>query len=169
MLISGSQRGSTRGSSIHRTSRGRSMRRFAFILFALALVCASAWGQGARASLSGRVTDAQGAAVPGADVTVSSDDTNVKQETKTNEQGNWIVQFLVPGHYSFTIASGGFRAVERHGIVLQTGDQKQIDTQLEVGTSTTQVTVTAEVPLIDTTAAVSGTVITQEQMNEMPS
>ena len=59
--------------------------------------------------------------------------------------------------------------MERHGITLQTGDNKQIDTVLELGATTTQVTVTAEVPLIDTTAAVSGTVITQDQINEMPS
>jgi hypothetical protein len=145
------------------------MRKLALFAFAWALVCSSAWSQGARATISGRVTDAQGAVVPGADVTVTSDDTNVKQQTKTNEQGNWIVQFLVPAKYSLTITSGGFRPVERTGITLQTGDQKQIDIQLEVGTSNTQVTVTAESPLIDTTAAVSGTVIAQEQINEMPS
>ncbi len=146
------------------------MKRFALILMAWALVCSSAaWGQGARATLGGRVTDAQGAVVPSADVTVTSDDTDVKQQTKTNEQGNWQVQFLVPGHYSLTVASAGFRPVERHGITLQTGDSKQMDTQLEIGSSTTQLTVTAEAPLIDTTAAVSGTVISQEQINEMPS
>src|SRR5262249_61954527 len=92
-----------------------------------------------------------------------------KTQTKTNDQGNWLVQFLVPGSYSVTVSAGGFRAIERQGIKLQTGDVKQIDLQLEVGTATTQVTVTAETPLIDTTAAVSGTVGTEEQMMEMPS
>lgn len=145
------------------------MKKLSLYVLAWALVCASAWGQGARATLSGRVTDAQGAVVPGADVTVTSEDTNVRQQTKTNEQGNWMVQFLVPAHYTLSISSGGFRPVERKNITLQTGDVKQIDVQLEVGTSTTQVTVTAETPLIDTTAAVSGTVISESQMMEMPS
>jgi hypothetical protein len=145
------------------------MKKIALFIVAWGLVCSSAWSQSSRATLSGRVTDAQGAVVPGADVTVTSDDTTVKQTTKTNNEGNWIVQFLVPAHYSLTISAGGFRPNERHGIQLQTGDQKQIDVQLEVGSSTTQVTVSAETPLIDTTAAVSGTVIAQEQINEMPS
>jgi hypothetical protein len=127
------------------------------------------WAQGGRATLGGRVTDAQGAVVPGADVVVTSDETKVKQQTKTNEQGNWVVNFLIPGRYSFTISSPGFRAVERQGITLQTGDNKLIDVQLEVGTSNTEVTVRGDAPLIDTTAAVSGTVVTQEQILEMPS
>lgn len=145
------------------------MRRFAVLLAAWVVVCSSAWAQGARATLNGRVTDAQGAVVPGVDVTVTSDDTNVKSQTKTNEQGAWIVQFLVPGSYSVNISAGGFKSVERKAIKLSTGDSKQIDTQLEIGTATTQLTVTAETPLIDTTAAVSGTVIAQEHMLEMPS
>ena len=145
------------------------MKRFVLLLAAWAFVCSTAWGQAARATLNGRVTDAQGAVIPGADVTVTSDVTNVKITAKTNEQGIWMVQFLVPASYSLTVNSGGFRPVERKGIKLQTGDIKQIDTQLEIGTATTQLTVTAETPLIDTTAAVSGTVITTEQMLEMPS
>ena len=125
--------------------------------------------QSSRASLGGRVTDAQGAVVPNADVAVISEDTAVRQTTKTNESGNWAVQFLVPARYSFTISAPGFRSVERKGIVLQTSDNKQIDTQLEVGSTNTELTVSAEVPLIDTTAATSGTVISQEQILEMPS
>jgi hypothetical protein len=139
------------------------------VCLAVCLMLNLGWSQGARATLNGRVTDAQGAVVPGADVAVISDDTGVRQTTKTNEQGIWMVQFLVPGHYSFSVSSAGFKQLERHGITLQTGDIKQIDTQLELGATSTQVTVTAEVPLIDTTAAVSGTVVTQEQISEMPS
>src|SRR5215471_13447782 len=125
--------------------------------------------QESRATLNGRVLDAHGAAVPAADVVVTSDDTGVRQDTKTNEQGNWIVKFLIPGRYSVQITAEGFKQVERKGIVLQTSDSKQIDTNLEVGAATTQITVTAEAPLIDTTAATSGTVIAQEQILEMPS
>src|SRR5512142_206520 len=80
----------------------------------------SVQGQGARATLGGRVTDSQGAVVPGAEVIVRSDDTGVKQQTVTNGQGNWTVQFLVPGHYSFTASAPGFKEMERHGITLQT-------------------------------------------------
>jgi len=143
-----------------------------FILAVLTLfVClaASLFAQETRATLSGRVIDAQGAAVPGADVAVISDQTSVRQDTKTNEQGNWSIRFLNPGPYTVQITAEGFKQVERKGIVLQTSDSKQIDTKLEIGATTTQLTVTAEVPLIDTTAATSGTVIDQEHILEMPS
>jgi len=135
-----------------------------------AVLCAGAvWGQASRATLGGRVTDAQGAVVAGANVVVTSEDTAVKQTTKTNEQGNWVVQFLLPAKYSFAITAPGFKTTERTGIVLQTSDNKQIDSQLEVGTATSEVTVSADAPLIDTTAAVSGTVIGEAQILEMPS
>ena len=142
------------------------MRKGAACLFVLAISC---WGQESRATLGGRVIDAQGAVVPKAEVVVISDSTGVQQQTQTNEQGNWIVRFLIPGSYSFKITASGFKQAETHGILLQTADNKSIDTQLELGATSTQVTVTAETLLVDTTAATSGTVITQEQIAEMPS
>ena len=119
--------------------------------------------------MGGRVTDAQGGVVPAATVLVVSDDSGVKQQTSTNPQGNWIVQFLLPGRYRFSITAPGFKSLDRSGIQLQAGDNKQLDGQLEVGATSQSVEVTAEVPLIDTTSATSGTVITTQQITEMPS
>src|SRR5579872_1978127 len=92
--------------------------------------------QEVRAVLGGRVVDPQGGVIPGAAVVVTSDDTGVKRETRTNEQGNWIVEFLLPGHYRFSVSVAGFKTAERSGIELQTSDNKRIDTQLEIGAST---------------------------------
>ena len=135
------------------------------------LICATGMVglcQDVRASLGGRVTDAQGAAVPRARVIVTSGDTGVKQQTQTNGQGNWTVQFLKPGAYEFSIAATGFKTAVQKGIVLQASDSKQLDTTVEIGALSESVQVTAEVPLIDTTSATSGTVISQNQMSEMP-
>src|SRR5205807_2574432 len=109
------------------------------------------------------VTDAQGAVVPSATVVVASEDSGVKQQTTTNEQGNWIVQFLLPGNYRFAISAAGFKTLERAGFTLQAGDNKQLDVRLEVGAITQSVEVTAETQLVDTTSATSGTVITTQQ------
>ncbi len=144
-------------------------RIWLFFTFVLFLSTAISDAQEARATLGGRVLDPLGAVIPGADVVVTSDDTNVKQQTVTNTQGNWIVQFLIPGHYSFSITVSGFKRAERRGLTLQAADNKQIDMQLEVGEIAQTVEVTAETPLIDTTSGTSGTVITQEQITEMPS
>lgn len=124
--------------------------------------------QESRATLTGRVVDAQGAVVPGASVTVTAEDTNVKQETQTNEQGLWTVRFLNPGAYTIVVSAAGFKTAERKGITLQVADMKQIDIRLELGALAETVVVTAEAPLIDTTAASSGTVIESEAVTEIP-
>ena len=125
--------------------------------------------QEVRATLGGRVLDAQGAMVPNATVTVVSDETGVQQRTRSNSQGNWVVEFLLPGHYHFTVAADGFKTTEQNAIELQAADSKQIDVQLQVGSASQSVVVTAEAPLIDSTSATSGTVITSEEILEMPS
>ena len=147
------------------------MKKLALLLASLSCWVAAIPGlaQEVRATIGGRVVDPQGAVVPGAAVTLVSADTNVKFDTRTNAQGIWTIEFLLPAHYRLTIAAAGFKNTERAGIELQTADVKQIDVQLELGNATQTVEVTAETPLVDTTSAVSGTVVTSEQILEMPS
>ncbi len=149
------------------------MKRFSLalpvFLVALCVNVNLVWGQEARATLGGRVFDATGGVIPGAEIVVISEATGVKQQTITNNEGNWIVQFLIPGPYSFTVSVPGFKTTERKGLTLQAADNKQIDVRLEVGEVSQVVEVEAETPLIDTTSATSGTVITEEQITEMPS
>jgi protocatechuate 3,4-dioxygenase beta subunit len=122
-------------------------------------------GQEARASIGGRVVDAQGAIVAGAQVVVVSEDTGVKQTTTTNSDGNWSVHFLIPGRYT----SRWVRLVQQ---VVSTdraaADIRAIDVELAVGSASDHITVSDDAPLIDTTAATSGTVINQKQVLEMP-
>ena len=147
----------------------RTVRNTIFCLLAVWALGGSARAQEVRATIGGRVMDAQGALVPNATVIVLNDDNNVRRETKTNGQGVWVAEFLLPGHYRFTIGAAGFKTEDRKGITLSAGDVKQVDTTLQVGASSQTVDVTAEVPLIDTTAATSGTVISHEEIAEMPS
>lgn len=147
-------------------------RKKLFLWMAIAILVVAipmAWSQEVRATLGGRVLDSQGAVVPNAKVDVISDDTGVVQHATTNGQGNWVVQFLLPGRYRFTVTAQGFNKVERKGMTLQAGDNKTIDLQLQVGAVTETVEVTAEAPLIDTNSATSGTVITGREILEMPS
>ena len=144
--------------------------RKSLLLVALCVAATNAaWSQEVRATVGGRVTDPQGGVVPGARITVTSDATNVEQHTTTNESGNWTVQFLLPGPYHFSVAADGFKTTERTGVILQTGDNKTIDVQLEIGATLESVEVRSEVPLIDTTMATSGTVVNEREMTELPS
>ena len=119
--------------------------------------------------MGGRVMDPQGALVPDATVAVTNEDNNVSQTARTNSKGVWILEFLLPGHYRFTVTAPGFTTQEHKGITLQAADNKQFDTQLQVGATAQTVEVLAGTPLIDTTSATSGTVITHEEISEMPS
>ncbi len=126
------------------------------------------YGQEVRATIGGRVLDSQGALVPEASIQVVNDATSVVLNTKSNAQGVWIVQFLIPGRYHLTVAASGFKTETRTGITLQAADNKQFDVHLQLGATSQTVEVTAETPLIDTTSATSGTVITQQEITEMP-
>jgi hypothetical protein len=148
-------------------------RRAAVLVLLTAVAChagwTAGWAQEARGTLHGQVTDPQGAVIPRASVLIISEDTSVQQETTTNGQGSWSLPFLNPGTYAVIVSAPGFKVAEQRGISLQTADIKQIDLRLEIGTESERVEVTASAPLIDTSSATSGTVITEEQMNEMPS
>src|SRR5258708_38295299 len=84
--------------------------KLAFFFAAALYLCApvKAAPQEARAKLGGRITDPQGAVVPSVIVTVTSEDTGGKYQTRTNTQGNWIVECYIPGSYRFTWAAHGF-------------------------------------------------------------
>ncbi|HEV2484699.1 MAG TPA: carboxypeptidase regulatory-like domain-containing protein [Terracidiphilus sp.] len=159
------------------TNEGQAILRWAVALtralilpaFVLACFCGrSVVAQDTRATIKGRVTDPQGSVIRGAEVKVVSADTNVARTTVTNDSGLWQIQLLLPGDYNFTITAPGFHMEQRQGITLQAADVKQFDVQLTVGAETQSVTVIAETPLIDTTAATSGTVVTQTELENLP-
>jgi hypothetical protein len=137
-------------------------------MFILGVFCSVAPAQENRATLRGRITDSSGAAVPGAAVTVISLDTQVKQQTKSNEQGLWSARYLNPGNYMVVVSADGFRTIEQKGITLQTADDKQLDLKLDVGVLAESVVVSAEAPLIDTSASTAGTVIESAAISEIP-
>jgi hypothetical protein len=152
--------------SIHQT-RALAITLAALLLSSLLILPLQA--QESRATLEGRVRDQQGGSVPGAGVTVTAEQTGVKQQTTTNDQGVWTIRFLNPNTYTVTISARNFKTFEHRGITLQVADSKQIDAKLEVGEVSENVTVTSEAPLIDTNSATSGTVIDSKTITELPS
>ncbi len=141
----------------------------AFVLLMLLQTIPRAVAQEARASLGGRITDPKGAVIQKARVTVTSDATGVMYTTRTNGQGNWIVNDLLPGVYHFEVTAPGFASNVHNAIDLQANDQKTIDSAMSLESASATVTVESGTPLIDTTSAVSGTVLTSSEMEALPS
>src|SRR5207249_1802750 len=112
-------------------------RGFLVVTFVLFFLCVSAsQAQIGTATITGRVTDATGAVVPGVAVTVVNTDTNFQFVTTTNADGLFRVQSLQPGPYRVSFQSAGFKRVVRENIILRVDDVLPVDTSLEVGNIT---------------------------------
>ncbi|MGH9658011.1 MAG: carboxypeptidase-like regulatory domain-containing protein, partial [Bryobacteraceae bacterium] len=106
--------------------------------------------QDTRGNISGTVTDPQAAVISAAAVTVANTGTGVTVRLSTNASGYYEAPLLLPGSYSITVESPGFKKSVRSGVTLGLGEQLQINFLLEVGGTTESVTVTAEAPMLDT-------------------
>ena len=103
----------------------------AVCLLWLILLTVSAFAQEFRATLKGRVTDTQGAAVANATVIVRYVQTNEAASVTTNSEGAYSVSFLKPGIYSITIEASGFKKFVRDRQELQVSQTATIDATLE--------------------------------------
>lgn len=126
-----------------------------------------AFGQEFRATITGTVTDPNGAAVAGASVVVKNVETNVSNTVTTNEEGSYTMPFLVPGKYTLTVTNEGFKTTTQENIVLNVDNRLTIDIKMEIG-STTEVNVIADTELLERGSVTVGTVVTTKQIEELP-
>lgn len=120
---------------------------------------ASLLAQEFRGAIRGRVTDPSGAVIVGAQIHVTNLDTGVVVDATTNNEGNYQAPFLLPGNYSVVVEQAGFKKAQRDNIRVGTGAQVAIDLSLELGASTETITVKGEAPLLATTGADLGQVV----------
>ncbi len=135
-------------------------------------VAAPAYAQGGGASstgtIQGRVTDAQGAVLPGVTVTATSPSALGAQTTVTTETGNYRFPAIPPGTYSVTYELTGFNIVKREGIQIALGFTANVNVELALATLQETVTVTGESPIIDTTATRVVQNFKLEQLQSLP-
>ena len=121
-----------------------------------------------RATITGTVTDPQGAIIPSATITAKNLETNVATTAKSNESGIYVAPFLPIGFYSVNVSAQGFKTAVRERVELRVGDRIQIDFRLEVGAIAEQVTVSAEAELLETSTANKGQVIDSAKVRDLP-
>lgn len=120
------------------------MRHTPFVCLLLLLVASvSSLAQIRSGTIVGRVTDPQGAAVVGAEVSVRDQGTNISTRVETNPQGDFTVPYLPAGAYEVTVRAAGFKTFSRTSINLTTAQSIRVDATLEVGAVETMVTVEA--------------------------
>src|ERR1700723_3270733 len=136
---------------------------FAWVLFANGRLLA-----GVTASISGTVTDPSGAVVAGATVTATNVETGVVTTLTTNSQGFYSFQSLPLGTYTINVQQNGFKGYAQTGLVLDVNSALVIDVQLQVGTTTEKVEVSADALHVDTESTQMGEVITGKTMTDVP-
>ena len=140
----------------------------AAMLVGVLAIPSTASAQAVAGTLLGNVTDASGAAVPGATVTATEMDTNIARTTVTNETGNYIFSSLKNGRYNVEAELQGFRKIVRQNVKVDVNTTMRVDLTLEMGTVTESVTVAAETPVLQTDRTDTGRIIESKMVSEIP-
>ena len=142
--------------------------RVCLSFLAFVLSAGLALAQQDRGAFVGTVTDPTGAVIPNVKITVVQTTTNARLETVTNEVGQYRVPNLPIGDYKITFEAQGFRTVVRENLRLSVTNVSRIDVRMEVGPTTESLTVSAEVPLLQTETPEVGTLMTTRQVIDLP-
>ncbi len=145
-----------------------SFRFLAIACVALNLISGMAFSQIGGSTITGRVTDATGAVVPGVAVLVVNTETNFQFTATTNQEGLYRLQSLQPGPYRITFTAAGFKKLVQENVDLRAGAGQAIDVSMEVGVLSEQVEVTAALPLLETQTSSTGTIAAGTYLYALP-
>jgi hypothetical protein len=119
-------------------------------------------------SLSGTVTDPNGAVLPSAAVTVKNNEKGTERNATTNENGQFNFTVLEPGNYSVSVESTGFKRTVAPNVIINVSQMAEVTIVMEVGAATETVTVTAAQEVVNTTSPSITNVINTQQVRDLP-
>ena len=131
------------------------------------LLATSASAQVTTGDIVGRVTDESGAVLPGATVTVDNVGTHEIRTTVTSATGDYVVNLLPIGSYQVRVELESFRAQESR-VDLRSSERIRVDARLALGALSDTVQVTAEAPLLQTDSSTVSTLVTQNEVQDLP-
>jgi hypothetical protein len=120
------------------------------------------------AQVTGLVTDQTGGVIPGTSVVLINLETGARRKSASNAEGLYAIPLLQPGRYQLSALKEGFLPYIRDNITLRVGDRVSLNLVLVVGTPTTTITVSVEVPLLRTGDAQTGLVIDSRRIRQLP-
>lgn len=144
------------------------LRKYVSVSMAILLLCVSSVAQSYTGRILGAVTDASGAAVKGAKITVTNVETGAVRNVETSDSGDYLAPNLPPGLYNIVAEAQGFKRVERAAVRLEVAKDLRIDVAMEAGNITEQITVSNEPPAIDTTTTTLGGTFSNKAINDLP-
>jgi hypothetical protein len=146
------------------------MRLSFFLLLGLFLVVSApaVYAQGGTGTMTGIVMDSAGAVISGASVQAVRAETGQVYQVSTTETGNYTIAPLPIGKYDLNVTVQGFKKYTHANIQIEVAQILREDVQLEIGTSSESVTVTAEASLLKTESGELSHEVTVTQMQELP-
>ena len=161
--------------SVFSSTRGESFRSLAKkAICALAtavaalLLCLPMVSQDVQGTIRGTVLDQTGGAIVGATVTVTDVARGVTRTLTTDDAGEYLANNLTPGTYTVRAAAKGFRNSEHNGVLVQVSENIRVDLVVQPGEQTQTITVSGEVPAVDTTDATLGGAVSNNEINSLP-
>jgi len=119
-------------------------------------------------NIEGTVKDPKGAVVPGVEVKATSPSLAIERTSNTDENGFYRIAALPAGTYTIVVSGSGFATTTIRNVEVTVNRTIALDVQLEVGSLSGQISVTAETVLIDPTTAATGSTVTPRQIQDMP-
>src|SRR5271157_4808782 len=144
------------------------LRLLGILSLLIAAAAAVGWSQAVNATLLGTVTDASGAVVPNAKLTITETQTGIIHASKANESGNWTVPDLPPGVYEVDVEAAGFKKELRKDIALLVNTSTRVDIQLQPGSVTETIEVGATTAVLQTDRADTGRNIDSMVVSDLP-
>lgn len=120
------------------------------------------------AQVSGLVTDASGAIVPGAQVSMTETDKGLVRNTTSDTTGQYVLPNLPVGPYRLEVKANGFKDYIQNGIVLVVNNNIQINVGMQLGSVSETVEVNATTSLVETKETSVAAVIDQQRINDLP-
>jgi hypothetical protein len=142
------------------------MKTITRIVLGLVLASVAMWAQ--TSQISGTVKDPSGSAIPGGAIKVTQTATGVVRIAASGADGNFILPDLPIGPYIVEVTKEGFNKYVQTGIVLQVDSNLTVNVSLQVGAVSEQVTVEAGAAQVETRTTAIGSVVTNQQVAEMP-
>src|SRR5579863_1786906 len=138
------------------------------IVLALSLISIPALAQSTAGRVLGTVTDASGAAVAGATVVVTDTQRGTTRTLTTDSAGEYVAADLIPGTYKIRVEAKGFKTVERPSVAVEVASDVRADLTLQPGNVSEVITVSADVPLINSISATLGGTLSNKEINDLP-
>ena len=145
-----------------------STRKLILLLCSMVLSATSMWAQAVYGTIVGTVTDATGAAVANAKITITDTGRDVTQNTTSNESGNYSQRFLIAGKYRIRVESEGFKASVQDNVLVSVDTEIRVNIALELGAVSQTVEVTSDAGVLKTERSDVASTYTERTVTELP-